>query len=35
MGEATENRWVIDQVMDKDGYEAYKTFAKAFANLFE
>ncbi len=35
MGEASENRWVIDQVMDKDGYEAYKTFAKAFRNLFE
>ena len=35
MGEASENRWVIDQVMDKDGFEAYKTFAKAFANLFE
>jgi hypothetical protein len=35
MGQGAENRWVIDQVMDKDGYEAYKTFARAFANLFE
>lgn len=34
MGQIEENRWVIDQVMDKDGYEAYRTFAKAFANLF-
>jgi hypothetical protein len=35
MGESQENRWVIDQVMDKDGWEAYKTFAKAFRDLFE
>ncbi|MGE5155160.1 MAG: hypothetical protein ACM3ST_14235 [Bdellovibrio bacteriovorus] len=35
MGEGQENRWVIDQVMDKDGFEAYKTFAKAFRDLFE
>ena len=35
MGEGQENRWVIDQVMDKDGYEAYKNFARAFGNLFE
>ncbi len=35
MGPGQENRWVIDQVMDKDGYEAYKTFARAFRNLFE
>jgi len=35
MGEGQENRWVIDQVMDKDGYEAYKHFARAFENLFE
>lgn len=34
MGEESENRWIIDQVMDKDGYEAYQTFARAFANLF-
>lgn len=35
MGEGQENRWVIDQVMDKDGWEAYKAFAKAFRDLFE
>jgi len=35
MGKESENRWVIDQVMDKDGHEAYKTFAKAFGDLFE
>ncbi len=35
MGEAGENRWVIDQVMDKDGYEAYRDFASAFDNLFD
>jgi len=35
MGEEQENRWVIDQVMDKDGWEAYKQFYRAFRNLFE
>lgn len=35
MGDGQENRWVIDQVMDKDGWEAYKAFAKAFRDLFE
>lgn len=35
MGEGQENRWVIDQVMDKDGWAAYKAFAKAFRDLFE
>jgi len=35
MGEGQENRWVIDQVMDKDGYEAYKHFARAFGDLFD
>jgi hypothetical protein len=35
MGDADENRWVIDQVMDKDGWDAYKRFAKAFRDLFE
>jgi hypothetical protein len=35
MGDGEENRWVIDQVMDKDGWDAYKTFAKAYRNLFE
>jgi len=35
MGEHEENRWVIDQVMDKDGWEAYTHFARAFRNLFD
>jgi hypothetical protein len=35
MGKEEENRWVIDQVMDKDGWEAYKQFTRAFQNLFE
>lgn len=35
MGAGQENRWVIDQVMDKDGYDAYKSFNKAFRDLFE
>lgn len=35
MGDAQENRWVIDQVMDKDGWDAYRQFARAFADLFE
>ena len=35
MGEGQENRWVIDQVMDKDGWETYKQFTRAFGNLFE
>ncbi|MBK1702291.1 hypothetical protein [Thiococcus pfennigii] len=33
MGRDEENRWIIDQVMDKDGYEAYKRFARAFQDL--
>jgi hypothetical protein len=35
MGERDENRWVIDQVMDKDGWDAYKHFSRAFRNLFD
>lgn len=35
MGKADENRWVIDQVMDKDAPEAYKRFSKALRDLFE
>jgi len=35
MGREEENRWVIDQVMDKDGWDAYKRFARAFQDLFE
>lgn len=34
MGERVENRWVIDQVMDQDGWDAYKQFSRAFENLF-
>jgi len=34
MGEREENRWIIDQVMDKDGWDAYKQFSRAFQNLF-
>lgn len=34
MGKREENRWVIDQVMDKDGWEAYKQFSGAFRDLF-
>lgn len=33
MGDQEENRWVIDQVMDRDGWEAYRHFAKAFHDL--
>jgi hypothetical protein len=35
MGPSEENRWVIDQVMDKDGWDAYKRFSKAFRDLFD
>lgn len=35
MGERAENRWVIDQVMDKDGWDAYQQFSRAFENLFD
>jgi hypothetical protein len=35
MGEGQDNRWVIDQIMDKDGWDAYKQFARAFENLFD
>lgn len=34
MGESQENRWVIDQVMDKDGYDIDKEISKALYNLF-
>lgn len=33
MGESAENRWVIDQVMDKDGPEVYKQLKRAIRNL--
>ncbi len=35
MGEREENRWVIDQVMDKDGWEVYKQFSRAVGDLLE
>ncbi len=35
MGSEQENRWVIDQVMDKDGWDAFKKFSKAYRDLFE
>jgi hypothetical protein len=35
MGDREENRWVIDQVMDKDGWDAYKQFSRAFGSLLE
>ncbi len=35
MGTDGENRWVIDQVMDKDGPDVVKQFSRAVDNLFE
>ena len=35
MGESQENRWVIDQVMDKDGIEIDREIRRAVRNLFE
>lgn len=35
MGESQENRWVIDQVMDRDGIEIDREIKRAVANLFE
>jgi hypothetical protein len=35
MGIDRENRWVIDQVMDRDGWDAYQKFTRAFNDLFE
>jgi hypothetical protein len=35
MGESQENRWVIDQVMDRDGVEIDREIRRALANLFE
>jgi hypothetical protein len=34
MGKQGENRWVIDQVMDKDGYEVYRQLSRAVGDLF-
>jgi hypothetical protein len=33
MGEEAENRWVIDQVMDRDGWDLYRQLAKALHEL--
>ena len=33
MGESQENRWVIDQVMDIDGPEAFEVFSKSLVKL--
>jgi hypothetical protein len=35
MGDSQENRWVIDQVMDKDGYDVDRELRRAVDNLFE
>ncbi len=35
MGESQENRWVIDQVMDRDGIEINREIRRAVGNLFE
>ena len=35
MGETQTNRWVIDQVMDKDGLEVNREISRAIDNLFD
>ncbi|MCB1925417.1 MAG: hypothetical protein KDJ27_17015 [Gammaproteobacteria bacterium] len=35
MGESQANRWVIDQVMDKDGVDIDREIRRAMDNLFE
>lgn len=35
MGASQENRWVIDQVMDRDGLEIDREIKRAMRNLFE
>jgi hypothetical protein len=35
MGTGGENRWVIDQVMDKDGPEVFRHLSRAVDSLFE
>lgn len=35
MGEGEENRWVIDQVMDKDGWETYCQLAQILGDLLD
>lgn len=34
MGSQGENRWIIDQVMDKDGPEVYRNLSRAVDSLF-
>ena len=34
MGSGHDNRWVIDQVMDKDGFEVYKQIIRVIDSLF-
>lgn len=34
MGDGQENRWVIDQVMDKDGFEVYQQLTRVIDGLF-
>jgi len=34
MGDSQENRWAIDQVMDKDGPDVYKQLKRILRNLF-
>jgi hypothetical protein len=34
MGREGENRWVIDQVMGKDGLEVYRQINRAIGDLF-
>ena len=34
MGESQENRWVIDQVMDRDGVEIDREIRRSIGNLF-
>ena len=34
MGSEHENRWVIDQVMDKDGFEVYQQLTRVIDGLF-
>lgn len=35
MGQQEQNRWVIDQVMDKDGWELYQQLGRSLNNLLE
>jgi hypothetical protein len=35
MGNQEENRWVIDQVMDKDGADVYRQIARAVGELLD